>query len=42
MPKFMFLYRGPQPDMSAMTPEIGAAVMEQMERLDEPHRRRAA
>lgn len=29
MPKFMFLYRGPQPDMSAMTPEIGAAVMEQ-------------
>ena len=29
MPKFMFLYRGPLPDMSAMTPEIGAAVMEQ-------------
>ena len=29
MAKFMFLYRGPLPDMNAMTPEIGAAVMEQ-------------
>lgn len=29
MPSFMFLYRGPQPDMAAMTPEIGKAVMDE-------------
>ena len=29
MPQYMLLYRGPQPDMSAMTPEIGKAVMDQ-------------
>jgi hypothetical protein len=29
MAKYMFLYRGPMPDMNAMTPEMGAAVMEQ-------------
>ncbi len=32
MPKFMLLYRGPQPDMAAMTPEMGAAVMEEWNR----------
>ena len=29
MPKYLYLYRGPQPDMSSVTPEMGQAVMDE-------------